>query len=81
MKSQYFPVDVKQAETREVETKVLLLGVNNFAVKDGLWLDGRGHQSPVESPRACGVTFHRGWSETWLAADVRSLSFGHFFTF
>lgn len=36
MKSQYFPVDVKQAETREVETKVLLLGVNNFAVKDGL---------------------------------------------
>lgn len=36
MKSPCFPVDVKQAETREVATKVLLLGVNNFAVKHGL---------------------------------------------
>lgn len=32
IKSPCFPLDVKQAETREVATKVLLSGVNNFAV-------------------------------------------------
>ena len=69
-KSCVCPVDVKLPETREVATKVLLLGVNNFAVKRGLWLDGRGHQSSVENPEARGVTLHKGWDETWLADRV-----------
>lgn len=67
MKSPCFPVDVKQAETREVATKVLLLGVNNFAVKHGLWLDRRGHQSPVESPELVASRSTRdGAKRDWL---------------
>lgn len=62
-KSPCFRVDAEQQKL-EVATKVLLLGVNNFAVKRGLWLASRGHQSPVEGPWARDVTF---WSRRdWL---------------
>ena len=55
-----------RCETGALETKVPLLGVNNFTVKHGLWLASGGHQSPVESP-PLSQGMWRLYQPLWLA--------------